>query len=120
MNLIENVHQYQKYCVYLHREKLYSKGTTMNTATIGNNAESPIMRYWGMVKNLDNSVKLELISMLVDSMKFSEPAPAKKLNAFDYAGIWNDEEYMDADELAKAIRDSRHVGSSRDAIWQSI
>ena len=92
----------------------------MNTATIGNNAESPIMRYWGMVKHLDNSVKLELISMLVDSMKFSGPDPAKKLNACDYAGIWNDEEYIDADELAKAIRDSRHIGSGRDAIWQVI
>lgn len=92
----------------------------MNTATNSNNAGSSIMRYWGMVKYLDNSVKLELISMLVDSMKFSESAPTKKLNACDYAGIWNDEEYMDADELAKAIRDSRHTVSSRDNIWQTI
>ena len=95
-------------------------GTSMNTATIGNNVGSPIMRYWGMVKNLDNSLKLELISMLVDSMKFTTPAPIKKLNACDYAGIWSDEDYMDADELTKAIRDSRHISSSREEIWQEI
>lgn len=32
------------------------------------------MQYWGMVKDLDDSLKLELVSMLIDSVK---PAVAK-------------------------------------------
>ena len=27
------------------------------------------MRYWGLVKDLDDSLKLELVSMLIDSVK---------------------------------------------------
>jgi hypothetical protein len=41
----------------------------------------------------------------------------KKYTADDFAGIWDDENYMAAEDINKAIRDARHVKSSRDEIW---
>ena len=84
-------------------------------ATRTHNTSSQIMRYWGLVKDLDDTMKKELAMMLIDSLNtmVANPKKAKKLNADDYAGIWSDEEYMDADELVKGIRDSRHYSSKR-------
>lgn len=31
----------------------------------------PILQYWGMIKDLDDSLKLELVSMLIDSLKLA-------------------------------------------------
>ena len=85
------------------------------TATRTHNTFPPIMHYWGLVKDLDDSMKKELAMMLINSLNtiVAKPKKAKKLNADDYAGIWSDEEYMDADELVKVIRDSRHFSSKR-------
>lgn len=41
----------------------------MTTTTARRNALSPVMHYWGIVKDLDDSQKLELISLLAESMK---------------------------------------------------
>ena len=38
----------------------------------------------------------------------------KKYTADDFAGIWDDEHYMAAEDINKAIRDARHVKSSRE------
>ena len=44
----------------------------------------------------------------------------KKYKAEDFAGIWDDENYMAAEDINKAIRDTRHVKSSRDEIWDKL
>ena len=68
----------------------------------------PITHYWGMLKDLDDSQKLQLVTMLVESVKPAKPeAKKRKPNIDDYFGIWSDEEYMDADELVKEIHDAR-------------
>ena len=51
----------------------------------------PITHYWGLVKDMDDSQKLQLITMLAESVKPAK-AKKKKLDACDYAGIWSDEE----------------------------
>ena len=43
----------------------------------------------------------------------AEKKPRKKYTADDFAGMWNDEYFMDVDELNKLIRDGRHVKSNR-------
>lgn len=45
----------------------------MRTA-VHNTDPLPVSHYWGLLKGLDNSQKLELASMLIDSVK---PAAAK-------------------------------------------
>ena len=80
-----------------------------------------INHYWGMVKDMDDSQKLQLVAMLVNSVK---PASAdgrkkRKLDARDYAGIWSDDEYMDADELVDAIHTARHF-KNRTEFWDEL
>ena len=72
--------------------------------------------YWDLIKDAGNEVKLALIKRLSDAVM---PAVAqkkgkkKKYTADDFAGIWSDEEYMDAETMVKAVRDGRHVDSNR-------
>ena len=91
----------------------------MATITRRRRATHPITHYWGLVKDLDDSQKLQLITMLAESVKPAE-AKKKKLNACDYAGIWSDGEYMDADELVKAIHDARCYNPKRDEFLEKF
>ncbi|MBQ8714695.1 MAG: hypothetical protein IJ552_05725 [Prevotella sp.] len=76
--------------------------------------------YWNLIKDAGNEVKLALIKKLSDAVL---PAVAeketkdKKYTADDFAGIWSDAEYMDAEEMVKAIRDNRHINSSRNNLF---
>lgn len=73
--------------------------------------------YWNLIKDAGNEVKLALIKRLSDAVLpalAQNRAKKKKYTADDFAGIWSDEEYMDAEAMVKAVRDGRHVGSSRD------
>ena len=80
--------------------------------------------YWNLIKDASSEVKLALIKRLSDALR---PAVAekktkrkKKLNASDYAGIWDDEHFMAAEDINKAIRDARHVKSGRDEFWDKF
>jgi len=79
--------------------------------------------YWALIKDAGYEVKLALIKRLSDALK---PAVAgkknnrKKYTADDFAGMWDDESFMDADELNTAIRKARHNASSRDDFWDSL
>ncbi len=41
----------------------------METTTAKRRSTRPMSYYWSMVKDLDNSQKLELVTMLIDSVK---------------------------------------------------
>ena len=79
--------------------------------------------YWDLIKDAGNEVKLALIKRLSEALK---PAVAdkkprkKKYTADDFAGMWSDDYFMDADELNKIIRNGRHVKSNRDRIWDEL
>lgn len=73
----------------------------------------PITHYWGLVKDMDNSQKLELVTMLIDSVRLypaayddDEDELAKKHDADDIAGAWAtmDDDMLDA-ALAKFHKD---------------
>jgi len=74
----------------------------------------PITHYWGLVKDMDDNQKLQLITMLAESVKPAKTEPRKKPNIDDYFGIWSDEEYMDADELVDHLNEVRHSKSHSD------
>ena len=81
----------------------------------------PITHYWGMLKDLDDSQKLQLVTMLVESVKPAKSeAKKRKPNIDDYFGIWSDEEYMDADELVKEIYDARCYNPKRDEFLEKF
>lgn len=74
-------------------------------------------------KDAGNEVKLALIKRLTDALApavAEKKARRKKYTADDFAGIWDDEHYMAAEDINKAIRDARHVKSSREEIWDKL
>lgn len=90
--------------------------------TIRRRNQHPISHYWGLVKNMDDSQKMQLVTMLVNSVKPVKgkgDKPKRKLDARDYAGIWSDEEYMDADKLVDAIHNARHF-KDRTKFWDEL
>ena len=71
--------------------------------------------YWNLIKDAGNEVKLALIKRLSDAVMPAviQKTVKKKYTADDFAGIWSDDEYMDAETMAKAVRDGRHLESRR-------
>ncbi len=70
--------------------------------------------YWNLIKDAGNEVKLALIKRLSDAvLPAVTQKKGKKYTADDFAGIWADKDYMDAEAMAKAVKDGRHVESSR-------
>ena len=93
----------------------------METTVRRRTARRLITHYWGMLKDLDDNQKLQLITMLAESVKSAKTEPKKKkLDACDYAGIWSDEEYMDADELVDHLNEVRHTKSHRQEFWDKF
>lgn len=79
--------------------------------------------YWNLIKDAGNEVKLALIKRLSDALALTlveRNTRRKKYTADDFAGIWDDENYMAAEDINKAIRDARHVKSNRDEIWDKL
>ncbi|MBQ9645105.1 MAG: hypothetical protein IJV24_01945 [Prevotella sp.] len=67
--------------------------------------------YWELIKDASNEVKLALIKRLSEALMPAVATPkrrTRKPKAADFAGIWSDEDYIDADELVKLIRETRH------------
>ena len=74
---------------------------------------SPISaRYWSELKGLSNDVKLELITLLSNSMASPtvEKHKSRKGWASRFCGVWKDS--RSAEEIMKEIRDSRTPASA--------
>jgi hypothetical protein len=70
------------------------------------------MRYWSMVKNMDNNLKLELVAMLVDSVR-ERPAVVDEEELErgfrSLAGCWaNDYGDDDMEAIIRSGRSGRH------------
>lgn len=79
--------------------------------------------YWNLIKDASSEVKLLLIKRLSDALRpavAEKKARKKKYTADSFAGIWDDEHFMDVEEINKAIRDARHVKSCRDEFWDKF
>jgi hypothetical protein len=92
------------------------------TTTGRRRAAHPISHYWGLVKDLDDSQKLQLVTMLVSSMnpakaepKENEDERANKHTADDFAGEWAtmDDDMLDA-ALAKFHKDWGGEGTAKE------
>ncbi len=77
--------------------------------TIRNRTSNPLMHYWGMVKDIDNSMKLELVAMLINSVRLSPSAPVdeeeKERSFRSLAGCWAND--RDDDDIEAIIRQGR-------------
>ena len=74
------------------------------------NNNSSIMHYWGLVKNLDDKLKLELVSMLISSMRQSSVADENDCEKGfrSLSGCWaNDQGYDDIEAIIRKDRENR-------------
>ena len=55
----------------------------MATTTARRHATRPMSYYWGVVKDMDDSQKLELITMLAESVKLAQTTPPMKRYTMD-------------------------------------
>ena len=83
----------------------------MNTTAAGTSTMPPIMHYWGIVKDMDNSLKLELIAMLINSVRMN-PMPSdeeeRERGFRSLAGCWiNDQDDDDMEAIIREGRESR-------------
>ena len=60
------------------------------TTTRRRRVTHPISHYWGLVKDMDDSQKLELVAMLIDSVKPIQTSPL--------ANMLTDEEFADMEK----------------------
>lgn len=85
----------------------------MSTTTTKVSNRSSIMRYWSMVKNMDNNLKLELVAMLVDSVR-ERPAVVDEEELErgfrGLAGCWANDH--GDDDMEAIIRSGRKVVAS--------
>ena len=65
------------------------------------------MHYWGLVKNLDDKLKLELVSMLISSMRQSSVADEeeREKGVRSLSGCWASDH--DNDDIEAIIRNDR-------------
>ena len=80
------------------------------TAERTRNNNSSIMHYWGLVKNLDDKLKLELVSMLISSMRLSSVADEEEREKGfrSLSGCWaNDQGDDDIEAIIRKDRESR-------------
>ena len=77
------------------------------TATRTHTDVSPVMRYWGLVKDMDDKLKLELVSMLISSMRLGTATnEEEREHGFrSLAGCWA-EDHGD-DDMEAIIRKGR-------------
>ncbi len=62
-------------------------------------------RYWNLLKDLSNEMKLDLIARLSNSMR--KENKTEHVSASHFYGVWNDDDCMDADSLVVEVRKDR-------------
>ena len=80
------------------------------TAERTRNNNSSIMHYWGLVKNLDDKLKLELVSMLISSMRLSsvDDEEEREKGFRSLSGCWaNDHGDDDIEAIIRKDRENR-------------
>lgn len=62
-------------------------------------------RYWNLLKDLSNEMKLDLIARLSNSMR--KENKTDHVSASRFYGVWKDDDSMDADRLAAEVKEAR-------------
>lgn len=63
-------------------------------------------RYWNLLKDLSNEMKLDLIARLSNSMR--QEKKEYPVSASRFYGAWRDTDSLDADKLAEEVKKARN------------
>ena len=84
------------------------------TVTRRRRATRPITHYWGMVKDMEEDQKLELVTMLIDSVRLRpaiDDEDERERGFRSLAGCWaNDEGDDDMEAIIREGREGRRGG----------
>ena len=86
----------------------------MRTA-VHNTDPLPISHYWGLLKGLDNSQKLELASMLIDSVKPIATTPIDAIGDEAFPDM-KKEHYSPEETYELVMKDVRAIYDMQDAV----
>ncbi len=87
----------------------------MATTTDKRRNSRPMSYYWGMVKDLDNSQKLELVTMLVNSVKPIQTQPIVDPIEEEFPDM-DKELYTPEEAYDLTMNDIKAVYDSKDAV----
>jgi hypothetical protein len=90
--------------------------TIMATTTAKQDAAHPISYYWNQVKDMDNSQKLELVTMLIDSVK---PIQTRSLTDAFEEEVFSDmgkELYSPEEAYEMTMKDIKAIYDHKDAV----
>ncbi len=63
-------------------------------------------RYWNLLKDLSNEIKLDLIARLSNSMR--QEKKGHSVSASRFYGTWSEMDGPDADKLAEEVKKARN------------
>ena len=86
----------------------------MRTA-VHNTDPLPVSHYWGLLKGLDNSQKLELASMLIDSVKPIATTPIDAIGDEAFPDM-KKEHYSPEETYELVMKDVRAIYGVQDAV----
>ena len=71
--------------------------------------------YWALLKHISKEVKVALIARLSASL-ISDDSDETKIDASQFAGLWDDDKYPDSDEISRLIKESRSFNHDIEAL----
>lgn len=87
----------------------------METTVRQHSTPNPIDHYWGLIKGLDNSQKLELASMLIDSVKPIATTPIDAIGDEAFPDM-KKEHYSPEETYELVMKDVRAIYDMQDAV----
>lgn len=94
---------------YLCTQKLKSKNIMATTTARKQHTTHPMSYYWEMVKDMDDSQKLELVTMLIDSVKPIQTRPLTDIPTDEEFADMNKELYTPEEAYELTMKDIKAI-----------
>jgi len=85
-------------------------------ATTARNNAHPMSYYWSLVKDMDDSQKLELVTMLIDSVKPIQTRKSVDMPIDDELAYMNKELYTPEEAYEMTMNDIKAIYDRKDAV----
>ena len=92
------------------------KETIMATTTARRHNAHPVSYYWNQVKDMDNSQKLELVTMLIDSVKPIQTRPLVDALEEEEFSDMDKELYSPEEAYEMTMKDIKAIYDDKDAV----
>ena len=88
----------------------------MATTTTKRRSTRPMSYYWGVVKDMDDSQKLELVTMLIESVKPIQTRPLTDIPVDEEFADMDKELYTPEEAYELTMKDIKAIYDEKDAV----